>query len=76
MKTLFTICAIAYLVIVSFIMLSRKMNENTVDLSKESNENDCNWIKDNNDRHKWMNFASGLSDTPSSEIPNRLIKKR
>ena len=71
MGTIITAILIIYCIIVFVIMIDKKIDAMPHLQKKEEPE----WIKVRREGHKWLNFSSGLSDTPSSELPSRPLKK-
>jgi hypothetical protein len=75
MATLITIAVATYCIVVVFIMIEKKIHAIPASKNKESEQDNNAWIDSYEQGHKWLNFASGLSDTPSSEIPCRPLDK-
>ena len=75
MTTLITITLAIYCIILIFLVIERKIHAIPASKNKESEQDDNAWIDSFEQGHKWLNFASGLSDTPSSKIPCRPLDK-
>ena len=75
METILTALIIIYCIVVVFIMIEKKSQALPASEKKAPEPDDNAWIDSYEEGHKWLNFASGLSDTPSSEIPCRPLDK-
>ena len=76
METILTILTTFYIITVLILIIQKKIDAKS-NLRKEDANLDKNaWEEDYEDGYRWMNFASGLSDTPTSKFPNRPLKKR
>lgn len=75
MATLITIAVATYCIVVVFIMMEKKFGTKTPPEKRGLEQGNLDWIDENDEDYKWFDFASGLSDTPSSETPCRPLDK-
>jgi hypothetical protein len=75
MGTILATLIIIYCIVAVFTMIEKKSHAKPPPEKKGPDQDDNTWIDSYEDGHKWLNFASGLSDTPSSEIPCRPLDK-
>lgn len=75
MGTIFSIIIGLYCIVVLFIVLEKRLDKKPSSTSDAEGHINSEWLQANEEGHKWLNFASGLSDTPSSELSCRPLKK-
>ncbi|MFZ5571304.1 MAG: hypothetical protein ACOZF0_12920 [Thermodesulfobacteriota bacterium] len=71
MGTIVTVLIVIYFIVVLFIMIEKKIDSLPRSRPEGSDENPSARIDAYKKRRQWVNFAAGLSDTPSSKIPCR-----
>ena len=75
MGTILTALTIIYCIVAIFIMIEKKNRAMSSNVQQELKQDDTDWIDACEKGHRLSNFATGLSDTPTSKIPCRPLEK-
>jgi hypothetical protein len=75
MGTILTALIIIYCIVAVFIMIEKKSHAKPASERRGPDQDDLEWLDECDEDYKWFDFVSGLSDTPSSEIPCRPLNK-
>jgi hypothetical protein len=75
MGTILTALVIIYCIVAVFILIEKKSHAMSSNDQQGLKQDDTGWTDACEKGHRLSNFATGLSDTPTSKIPCRPLEK-